>query len=716
MQRNAVEGKVMRMKKKKCIMMAVMVILSVFLGYLQFVQSRCNTDDAGTYAYMYNYFELGNKELGLKTFLNPWFFCSAIAYLLNIGGSGTFSSLAYISFWYGIAVFFTLLLIMYNKDSKWLLAFAIFILLPYQTTNRYHMVVTFVTLFAIWALQFYKDSGKKWILFLIGFVSIYTLLFIDDRLLLILFLFIPLSVYFVILLFQDYEKRKYLYMAFFGVVLVAGILKIFDMLTAKFFGQGLGIMEALGGYGGAEYYNWIDVENLFSKGIPSLFSSLLIQWNIPIEGGMIQFKSFYWIIRIIIAGFALVALISRWIEILKKGLKNTILLDSLSVICTTVVLIFNICNGMIKYYNIKGAPMNRYASVCWFLLVVILARWLDERYSRTMIFHNISNNLFLGVVFILLSIGYINPVFIPSEDITNGSFMFEIDFLKEHGQTYKYGLGSHWKSVPVTAATNAEYVISKALIEDDKFVCGKSDGFYRDGGNYFNFIVSDGNNEMTISPENINKIRDNYMEAYSDGDTIYTYDYDVRFDTTVVMDTAGMGYELTDTITYYLDLPVGSSRIEITTAAKDNLLLEVLKNDEITNIKIDNKGEDIATVEITCLQNTQIGLSVGRREDIPTILYKVEIKRTAGAVVVGEEQTKLPLNEGKYIVTFSGKDLKDMKIKWKVDGEVTQLTNGRIKRRYLIDISRKQDIEYEIITNGASVETIYYENENLFNE
>lgn len=704
------------MAKKRYITIAIIVVVSLFLAYLQFVQCRCNTDDAGTYAYMYNYFELGNKELGLKTFLNPWFFCSAIAYLLNIGGSGTFSSLAYISFWYGIAVFLTLLLIMHNKDSRWLLAFAAFILLPYRTTNKYHMVVAFVTLFAIWALQLYEDNRKKWILFLVGFVSIYTLLFTDDRLLLVLFLFVPLSVYLIILLFQDYDKRKYLYVAFWGVALVAGILKIIDMITIKISGQGLGIMEAMGGYGGVDYYNWIDVENFFSKGIPSLFSSLLIQWNVPIEGGMIQFKSFYWIIRIIIAGLALAALISRWIEILKKGLKSIALLDSLSVICTTVVLAFNMCNGMIKYYNIKGAPMNRYASVCWFLLVVILARWLDERYGATMIFHNISNNSFLGVVFILLSIGYVNPVFVPSEDIINSGFAFEIDFLKEHGDTYKYGLGSHWKSVPVTAATNAEYVVCKALIEDDKFVCGKSDGFYRDGGNYFNFIVSDGNNDMTISHENINKIRGNYIEAYSDEDTIYVYDYDVRFDTTVVMDTAGMGYELTDTITYYLDLPVGSSRIELTTAAKDNLLLNVLENDEIANVRIDNKGDDIATIEITCLQNTQIGLSVGRREDIPTILYKIEIKRTAGAVFVDKEQTKLPLNEGRYIVTFSGEDLKDMKINWKIDGEVTQLTNGRIKRRYLIDISRKQDIEYEIVTNGALVETIYYENENLFDE
>lgn len=110
---------------------------------------------------------------------------------------------------------------------------------------------------------------------------------------------------------------------------------------------------------------------------------------------------------------------------------------------------------------------------------------------------------------------------------------------------------------------------------------------------------------------------------------IYLYDYDIRFNTDIVMDTAGTGYELTDTITYYLDLPVGTSRIEITTPQKDNLLLAVKDNEEIVDIKVENKGEDIVAVEITCLQNTQIALSLGREEDILTELYKIEIKRTA---------------------------------------------------------------------------------------
>lgn len=56
----------MYMKKKKIITVAVMVVLSILLAYLQFVQARCNSDDAGTYIYMYNHFELGNKALTIK--------------------------------------------------------------------------------------------------------------------------------------------------------------------------------------------------------------------------------------------------------------------------------------------------------------------------------------------------------------------------------------------------------------------------------------------------------------------------------------------------------------------------------------------------------------------------------------------------------------------------------------------------------------------------
>lgn len=707
------ESKGNTMKKRK-ILIPLMIVMSISLAYILYIQSVCNADEAGTYAYMYSYFELGNMNLSLKDFLNPWFYCSAIAYLLNIGGSGSTISISYLAVWYGIAVFFTLLLCMYKTENKWLLALAFFILMPYELTNKYHMVAAFVTLFTILGMQYYNDYRKKWMLFLIVLVDLYTLLFTNDRVILILFVFSTVVIYYGILILQDKNKRNYLYIVAFAVALGAMILKCIDIISIIFRGKELGITNMWGGYGGSEYLTWIDIHTLFDKGIPSFFSSLFIQWNIPIEGGMIQFNSFYWIVRIVIALLALVALISRWVEIVKKGIRNVKLLDSLSVICVTVVALINVLNGMVWYYDIENSPMNRYASVCWFLLVVILIRWISERYHNRMINNRISTNTVLGLSFIMLSIGYVGPIYKGNTDIINRYCENELAYLNEQGDNYQYGLASFWKSTPITAATNAECVVSPGWIEDGKLTCNDNYGFYTDGSNYFNFLISDPENEMTMSPESIEAIRGDYIDTYSNTSRIYLYDYDIRFDTTIVMDTAGTGYEMTDTLTYYLDLPVGTSRVEITSPQRDNLLLAVQDNEEITDVKIGVKEEDIATVEFTCLQNTQIALSVGRKEDILTQLYKIEIKRTAGAVEVNNHQTAIPLNEGSYIITFNGGNLKDMNVKWNTDVMVKQLTKGNVKKRYLVTVLRKQDVEFEIVENGANIDNIYYENENLF--
>lgn len=140
---------------------------------------------------------------------------------------------------------------------------AVFILLPYSQTNKYHMMAALVTLFSIWVLQCYKDTRKKWILAVAVLMAVYSFLFTDDRLLLLVFLAATVIVYFAILFFQDQDRRKYLYMVVFGGILAAGVLNFADIIIGKLLGQGTGISGVLGGYGGADYFNWIDVENFF---------------------------------------------------------------------------------------------------------------------------------------------------------------------------------------------------------------------------------------------------------------------------------------------------------------------------------------------------------------------------------------------------------------------------------------------------------------------
>lgn len=149
-----------------------------------------------------------------------------------------------------------------------MLAMAVFILLPYSQTNKYHMMAALVTLFSIWVLQCYKDTRKKWILAVAVLMAVYSFLFTDDRLLLLVFLAATVIVYFAILFFQDQDRRKYLYMVVFGGILAAGVLNFADIIIGKLLGQGTGISGVLGGYGGADYFNWIDVENFFFERNP----------------------------------------------------------------------------------------------------------------------------------------------------------------------------------------------------------------------------------------------------------------------------------------------------------------------------------------------------------------------------------------------------------------------------------------------------------------
>lgn len=704
--------------KKKYVRMGLIVVLSVILAYLQYIQAVCHSDDAGTYIHMYNYFELGNREINIKTLLNPWFFSSAIVYLLNVGGNGAVISEAYLSVWYGIAVFFTLVLMMHKKDAQWLLALAVFILMPSSGTNRYHMVVTFVTLFAIWAIQCYVESGKKWILLAVVLVSLYTLIFADDRMLLMLFLAAPLIVYYAICLFQDQSKRKYLYVAVFGLILAAGVLKCIDIIAVNLLGQSTGIMDAFGGYGGSEYYTWIDVETLFAKGIPSIFSSLFGQWNIPAKGGMIQINSLYWIVRMALACLALGALCSRWIEIIKKGIRNVELLDSLSVLCTTVVLGANVLNGMVWYYDLANAPMNRYASICWFLLVVILVRWLDERYSNKTVYQNISSNWFLGVVCVLLIIGYMPTKLMSGEDGINTSCTVELNYLKEHGETYKYGLASYWKSHPVTAASNAEYAICPGWITEEGLERRTGDGIYMDGGNYFNFFVSDENNSMTISPENINWLRGDYIDIYANGNAgciIYMYDYDIRFDSRLIMEAVGTDYELTEPIQYHFDFPLGTNRIEMEVANSANFELSIEDNEDVEKVDVQIINENKIYVDLVCTQNTKVDFNVARKVDELTTIHKIVLKRVKAAVEIDTDE--IFLRPGSYIVTFNGSNLHDAQISFEgTDFTAQRLTDGRIKNRYQIDIDKAQTIKYNVTGKNPVVDKVYYENAVLFEE
>ena len=385
-----------------CIFMA-----SLLLAVSMYVVTNVNADDAGSYMWLYRWKDLGAYKYTLKEMLDPWRVVLMSVDFMGLGNTGAETVSYCFSILYFFCVLITLLLSMKNnRKNRWLLGCAIFMLMPSEVTNKYHLPVTMMSLLIIYISYCCISAKKKLPLFFAGILFIYSLMLCGDRVLILLFIPAPILLYLLIACFQDKGKRKYLYLGgLFVVVTVAGI-KLVDEICQNVSGHGLAIMEEWGGYGGEDYLMWIDVYNLFDKGIPSFFQTLLNQYNIPVSGGMIQYNTFFWFIRIVIAGMALVAVGARWREIAKKGIININALDAFSTVCVTVVMFVNVLNGIIKYFPIEEAYMNRYASIVWFLLVIILMRWIDEHYTSVPLFEKylgkLTSGLVLGLVFGLL--------------------------------------------------------------------------------------------------------------------------------------------------------------------------------------------------------------------------------------------------------------------------------------------------------------------------
>lgn len=714
------------------------LVAAFFLTVSFFVIAQFNADDAGTFLWVYWEYELGCVKHTFKQMIEPWNLTIQLLYFLGIGNTGAEMVIYCYAIWYFICIFITLTLAMKNVDrNKWLIILAIFIFIPYAETNKNHLVPAAIALFTIYAICNYVNEKKKISLIVAGLLCLYFFITINDRVILLLFVVIPAVLYGVIWCLQNVDRQKILYFGSFIVVVIVAGVKLIDEICRLVSGQGLAVLEAWGGYGGESYLTWINVYNLFDKGIPSFFNALLIQYNIPVEGGLIQFNSFFWIIRLCIVGLMIFALFSRWKEIVRKGIVNIPILDTLSTISVTALIGVNILNGMIEYYDIQSTPMNRYGSLAWFLLVVILIRWIEEKYKSFTLMYigkkKITSGLALGIIGVLLIVGYSKPVYLGRDAIVQEPCQVEVDFLKEQGDQYKYGLASFWKSIPILAMTNGGYSVCSGWIESDEVDPEKKElrdhigySIYGDGSNYFNFIISYVNNPMTISEENIEILRADYIDKKrlhngNEESIVYLYDYDIRWNPTLVMEAVGTDYELIDPIEYHFDFSVGTNRIELEVANSSNFELEVVESSDIQDVTIQRIDDNKIYVDLVCLQNTNVTFKVARKTDELTTIHKIVLKRVQGAVTVYEdgqdEVSEVYLKEGSYVFTFVGENLDELEVNWIGEGiETEQLTDGKIRKRYCVEIFKPQTIQYLISGDEIEINRISYENTELFSK
>ena len=246
----------------------------------------------------------------------------------------------------------------------------------------------------------------------------------------------------------------------------------------------------------------------------------------------------------------------------------------------------------------------------------------------------------------------------------------------------------------------------------------------------FNFLITGEYNPATMSDENIETIRGDYIvkhDVYSDynkrvgrqyffgggNSTFYLYDYDIRFDPRLIMEAVGTDYELTDAIQYYFDFPVGTNRIEMDVANSANFQLSINDNEDVDKVDVQIINDKKIYVDLVCTQNTEVTFNVARKTDELTTIHKIVLKRVRAAIKVDSDE--IFLKAGSYIVSFNGNGLHNAQVSFEGDSiTARRLTDGNIKNRYQIDIDKAQIVKCEVAGKKVMVDSVYYENTDLF--
>lgn len=697
---------------------SIIMVSSLFLAVSFYVVCGINSDDAGTYVVLREQFELGGSKFDLRGYLNPWYLVALILYKLEVGKTGTELLAWCYSVWIFLCSYMTLkialLKCIQEQKNSWLLFLTVFIMMP-AVDNRYHLPVIFAGLLLLWATEKFISEHKKIpAIFVSGYV-IYTLLFTADKMLLLMQIAAPSGLYALIWCLQKKDRHKYLLSGLFGVTFILVCIKVIADLCSY------PLTTPWGGYGGSEYMYWTDMGTFFDKNIPSFFAALLINYNIDINGGLIQFLSFYWLIKLMIVGVMLCVFVRRCRDIVVKGIENVDIVDALSVLASVALVGVNILNGIAKAYSVENQPINRYAGLAWYLLIIIFIRWVNERYVSYDVMKlkhkNVSSGVMMGMILVFLIAGYSKPIYRGRQALVAESCQAQLNFLEGYGDEYQYGLASYWKSHPITALSNGKYTVCGGWITIDEvdhdkiYLEAKSNlSEYKDGGNYFNFIISYRDNSMTMGEENIEAVRGDYRNKIVIGDAIYyLYDYDIRWNPRLVMEAVGTDYELTEPIQYFFDFPVGINRIEMQVSSSENFELSIDENEDVEKADVQIIDGNTIYVDLVCTQNTKVTFNVARKTDELTTIHKIQLKRIKAAIDVISDE--IFLKPGSYIVTFNGSDLHDAQAVFEGDNIVVQkLANGRIKNRYQIDIDTAQIIKYTITGKNAVVNRCYYEN------
>lgn len=666
--------------------LACAIAFTILLGWLYSKRIYLTHDNYSAFEKYYDVFAYGGEFSSLGSIFNIDVLTGCLLYILF--GHTLFAIVLKLLLPVLLCLFLTSYLSSRSGTKVNWLAFPLllFILAPLEGncgTWLYHQWETFTLLLflVIFDKLIISKRSRKQVcigIFLSILITLYGI-FIVGSILTVVYVAVPAMAFGFLIYFQRIQQKQ----KFIGTLMVFGIFAFFALSVSGFFDW------VYNGYGGSAYMGWTSIEHLLDNTMDSI-KYTAESWGIAYgEQTLVQGRSFIYLIKYFLFFYAMFLCLRDVVCGMKdyRTVNLKVFMCSLCVICNFAANIIGTC--------LYSDP-SRYFGGAHYALAILLCQHLSEkRYEEKSSKCNRQRSKAGITVFlclVLLSCGM-------DREISKASKVSQTDYditeyLLDHD--LQYGMGDF---------TNIHScsVLSHGLTE--AFACYMWEGtivplfyiptsYYENSCQYRYIYDTD---ETHWEEDAIEKFYGDYVaKKVVDKRTIYTYDYDIRWQQIMIDADGTVFYERTnsypsykinpsETVTYTFDLPIGTSRI--TLHGDDVQKLQVKITGKERGFKIVDKAHDKGQIsyDISCSSLTPVEICLINPSEEQVSFGYLDLRMVYAAQDLAKDQTigageeqKLSLDTTESKVRFAVKGEHADKLKLQA-GENSNLTFKKIR-------------------------------------
>lgn len=697
----------MKERKKEIFELLFITGISLVLAYLFYIVISIDGDAYATLMVMYRRYDLGMTPIpGITALIDR---LQGLLYsIYGINEKVVYGEFALEYFLATMSVFF---LVKEGKKECKLFSFLFlaYCLLPGKTTQYYHLITAFFSLFFILIIaKIIAKKEIKYVVILVVSIFLYFKIAFDIALLGI-YVILPIFIYGMISLLHSKKYRKHMPIVMVVFLVVLSAYRLCYVVLSKF---DILLPYSFSGYGGGGYTSWADAADIISKNLGYYTKVLFELWNIQGGDNLVSIDSIGICIRSAFLLYAIYIAVRNFILIIKNGTNSISTVDGICATSFFVISFTNIINGA----TTEHGGISRYAGIAGYLLAILLVRELSNLVNKDnfLKFWEIKENrrsvYYSGISIALIFLSVV-PFFYGKAyfERSHNKLCSRIgDAISENGLAY--GLAS-WEDALITwVRSEGEAKVFPARLGSKTRELIK-DGFNadsEDGSNYFNYIAitpqnATGENRETIKEmygepvdEILIKNQDGWIEC-----AVMVYDYDVRWRPEYFY-----GY---DNCFENREIPMGISRLivngtgisdaelEFDNVDKTQIVKHLLSGNEVIFDIVSKQNLYYSNIKVKTEGEVQFGISE-RLYSAISLFENLEIQ--------AKNQIVLPVENDctEYRIVLRGENVNDLELVCNEEIELIRQDAGSERLVYYVNNSNK--LKFDIMIQNPTKENI----------